>query len=173
MAGYEIPLLIASLTTSATSAYMQNKAAQAQSKSEAAWHAYNAKVSEREEAAERRATAFEAKQQKRRGRMLMAKQRGLIGASGVQMVGSPLLVAVDTARQLALENRNIRETGARRAGAFKSQSILDISKSSAAKGRASGYGKAAIMGAGTSILQGASGVAYMRSQDSPWWPGKK
>lgn len=164
MTGFELYFLIASAAMGAYSQYEQGKSAERQSKAEAAWHQYNAKVAEREEAAELKASVFEAKQQKRRGKMLLARQRALTGASGVQMVGSPLLVAVDTARQLAIESANIRMTGIRRAGAFRSQSILDISQASAARVRAKGYKRAGAIGAGTSILQGGTSVFSARRQ---------
>lgn len=187
MTGFEIYFAIASAVATGYSSYQQNKQAEQQSKAEAEWHAYNAKVAEQNAAAERenaeaerRAVEQEAQQHRREGKILKAKQRARIGASGVQMVGSPLLVAVDTARQLALENANLREAGyrrvaeyGRRAQAYRSQSILDISKSSASKSKASGYGRAALIGAGSSIMQGASSVAYARSQGASYTPWKK
>ena len=187
MTGLEVPLLIAAVSVTAYSEYQRGKTAAAQAKQEAAWHDYNARVAMRNAAAERqnaaaeqRAVIRESLQQKRRGKALMAKQRAMIGASGVQMPGSPLLVAVDTARELALENAMIREAGqrrvteyGRRAEAYRAQSILDISKASASRSAASGYGKAALLGAGTSILEGGTQVAKLRTAGSPWWPTKK
>ena len=159
---------------SAYSAYQQGKTAEQQAKQEAAWHAYNARVSEREAEAERKAADEEAIQHARQAEQFKARQRAAIGKSGVTMEGSPLLVLEDTAAQLALEESRIREMGLRRASAYKSQSILDFSKSRAVSKSAKGYAKAGLLSAGGSILQGASGVAYMRSKGSPWWPtGKK
>lgn len=173
MTGYEIPLLITATAVSAYSAYQQGQTAAAQAKQEAAWHDYNAKVAKREAEAERKAAEFESTQHAKAAKQLLARQRALVGASGVTMEGSPLLVAEDTAAQLALEGANIRMTGARRVGAWTSRSILDTSMAKAARASAPGYKTAGYLRAGSSILQGGAGIAYMRSQGSPWWPKKK
>ncbi len=144
--------------------YQAQKSAQQQAKAQAAWNAYNAKVAQREADAEKAAAAFESKQAGRKARQLLARQKSLIGKSGVQLPGSPLLVAEDTAAQLAKEQTNIRLRGERRVRGFKSQSILDISKASASKSAAAGFGRAAIIGAGSSLLQGGSQAAFMHSQ---------
>ena len=78
-----VPLLIAGTAVSAYSVYQQNKSAQQQSRAQAAWSRYNAQVAQREAEAERKAAAFESKQQRRQGAMLLARQRALIGASGI------------------------------------------------------------------------------------------
>ncbi len=170
MTGAEIPLLIAATATAGYSAYRQGKTAAATAKADAAWHAYNAKVAEREAQAERKAAEDEAIQHKRQADKLLARQRALVGKSGVTAEGSPLLVMEDTAAQLALENANIRESGLRRASAYRSQSILDFTKARTVSKSASGYAKAGLLSAGNSLLQGGAGVAYMRSQGSPWFP---
>ena len=161
MAEYAVYMAIAGAGVQAYSSYQQGKTAEAQAKQEAAWHAYNAKVAEREADAERRASDFEATQHDRRSKQLLARQRALIGKSGVTMEGSPLLLAEDTAAQLALENANIRETGARRVSAYKSQAILDFSKSRLASKSASGYAKAGALSAGSSLLSGGAQAGYM------------
>ena len=171
MGGLEIPLLIAGTATAGYSAYQQGQTAKQQAKAEAAWHAYNAKQAEKEAEAERKASEQEAIQQKRQGEQIEARHRALRGGSGVTPEGSPLLVLEDTAAQLALENANIREQGMRRVSTYKSQSILDFSKASAVSKSASGYAKAGALKAGSSLLQGASGAAFMYSKGSPLWPG--
>jgi len=156
-------LLVLSLVGTGVAAYgqyQQGKQAQAQAKAQAAWNMYNAKVAQRQAEAEQRAAAFESEQQRKKAKTLQAKQRALIGASGVEMEGSPLLVAEDTAAELAKEAINIRLTGQRRAQAYRSQSILDISKASAASAAARGYGRAALIGAGSSLLQGTAQAGY-------------
>lgn len=173
MTGLEIPLLIAAVSMQGYSMYQQGKSAAAKAKQDAAWHAYNAKVSEREAAAERQAADFQARQHARQAKQLKARQRAIIGASGVTTEGSPLLVMEDTAAQLALENANIRTTGARRVQSYKGQSILDFSMARASSKSASGYKKAGALQAGGTLLGGASQVAYMRTQGSPWTPGGK
>lgn len=171
MTGIEIAILAVAVAGAATQAYGQyqeGRTAQRQAKAQAAWHAYNAKVALREREAEREATKFEVRQQEKKTKRLQARQRSLIGVSGVTMEGSPLLVVEDTAVQLALENINIRTRGQRRAQAFESQSILDISKASAAKTAAAGYGRAAYIGAGASILSGTAQAGYMGYKMGVW-----
>ncbi len=157
-------LLIAATVTAAYGQYQQGKSAQQQAKAQAAWNSYNAKVAQREAESEKAAAAFESRQQKRSAKQLLARQRSLIGASGVTPEGSPLLVAEDTAAQLAKEQTNIRLRGEIRVSAFKSRSILDISKASASKSQAAGFGRAAIIGAGSTLLQGGAQAAFMQHQ---------
>jgi len=173
MTGFEIPLIIAATAVTAYSQYEEGRSAAAQARAEAAWHDYNAKVAQREDEAERQAAAYETQQHKREAGQFLARQRAAVGKAGVTMEGSPLLVAEDTAAQLALESSMIRITGARRAARWRSQSILDISKAGAARTAAAGYRRAGVWGAGASILGGATDVATMRSEGSPWWPKRK
>lgn len=164
MTGAEIAIIslaAAGAGVAAYSTYQAGRAAETQAKAEAAWHAYNAKVAQREAEAERQAGAFEAQQHARQAKQLLARQRALIGAAGVTPEGSPLLVAEDTAAQLALENAMIRQTVGRRVSKWQSQSILDISKAGAARSAASGYGRAAYTGAGAALLGGAAQVGFM------------
>ena len=164
MSGAETAIIITGIVGTSVAAYGQyqsNKQAQSQAKAQSAWNMYNAKVSQREKEAQDAANLFESRQQKKKAEALLSKQRALIGASGVEMEGSPLLVAEDTAAELALEAENLRLTGQRKSQAYASQSILDISKASAAKSAAAGYGKAAVIGAGSSILQGGAQAGYM------------
>ncbi len=162
--GVLIALAIAGVGVAAYGQYQSGKQAQSQAKAQSAWNLYNAKVAQRQAEAERIASAFEVTQQKRRAKSLQAKLRAIRGASGVEMEGSPLLVAEDNAAQLAKEEVNLRLTGQRRVQAFKSQSILDISKASAAKARAAGFGRAAVIGAGSTILQGAAQTGFQAKQ---------
>jgi len=184
MSGAEIPLMIGSMALSAYSSYRQGKAAESESyasaqqaKAEAAYHAYNAEVAEKESQAEQQATLSELKQHRRESKKIEASLRARVGKSGVIMEGSPLLVAEDTASQLALEHALMAESGARSAGQWHTQSMLDIKQSSMAKQRARSYVKAGrryantgFLKAGSSLLGGGASVAYMRSQGSPWWP---
>jgi hypothetical protein len=72
------------------------------------------------------------------------------------MEGSPLLLAEDTAAQLAIEGASIRTAGARRVQALRSKSILDTSMARASRAAAPGFRRAGAIGAGASILQGAA-----------------
>jgi len=164
MTGAEIAIIALAAAGTGVAAYGQyqsGKQAQAQAKQQAAWNTYNAKVAQREAEAEKAAAAFESRQQKKKAEALLAKQRAMIGASGIEMEGSPLLVAEDTATELAKEKINLRLTGQRRAAAYKSQSILDISKAGAAKSAAAGYGRSAVIGAGGTLLSGGAQVGFM------------
>ncbi len=166
MTGAEL-LLIAAVAGTGIAAYgqyQQGKTAQAQAKAQAAWNLYNSKVAQRQADIERQATTEDIRQQRKRAAILLSRQRALIGKSGLQMEGSPLLVAEDTAAELAKDRVNIQLRGGRRAMGFEQQSILDVSKASAAKQRAAGFGKAAVTGAGSTILQGSADVLFKRGQ---------
>ena len=167
MTGAEIAIISIALAGTGVAAYgqyQQGKQAQAQAKSQAAFNLYNSKVAERQAESEQAAALFASKQQKKRAKAFQARQTTLIGASGVELEGSPLLFAEDTAAELATEATNLRLTGERRVSAFRSQSILDTSKASAAKSRAAGFGRAAVIGAGSTILQGGAQAAFFASQ---------
>lgn len=144
--------------------YQQGKAAQQQAKSEQAWHNYNAQVAKREAAAEKEATRAEAKQHARKAKMFQARQRALIGASGVNIEGSPLLVMEDTAEQLKLEEIDILKRGQRKASRFESQSILDMSMGSMAKKRGKAGLQAGKTAAAGSILSGTASAFATNKQ---------
>ena len=104
------------------------------------------------------------------------------GTMGVTMEGSPLLVAEDTAAQLALEGANVmagiemenlrrKESYQRQIYGYGAQSILDISKASAAKAAGKGYARAGVYKAGASILQGGVQIGAMGYQSG--WFSKK
>lgn len=134
--------------------YQQGKNAQTQAKAQAAIDLFNSKVALREKEAQDRANLFESQQFAKRAKALRKKQRAIIGASGVEAEGSPLLVQEDTAAELALEAANIRQTGTARSRALESRSILDISAASAARARARGFGRAAVIGAAGTAASG-------------------
>lgn len=156
-----VGLMVAGAGVSAYSAIKQGQTAAAQAKQKAAWDDYNAKVAKKEAEAERKASDFEATQHTRKTKEILARLRSRVGKSGVTPSGSPLLVAEDTAAQLAIEGANIRATGARRVGAWTSKSILDTSMAKAARRSAPGYKQAGYLRAGSSILQGGASAAYM------------
>lgn len=156
-------IAIIGMGISAYSAVRQGQTAAAQAKQKAAWDDYNAKVAKREAEAERKAADFEATQHERKSKQFLARQRALVGKSGITMEGSPLLIAEDTAAQLAIEGANIRTTGQRRVGVWTYRSILDTAKARAARASAPGYQQAGYLRAGSSILQGASRYRYMQS----------
>lgn len=57
---------------------------------------------------EQQALAFDVRNEERRIDALLASQRQAIGASGIEFVGSPLLVAVETAREEAIGLEAVR-----------------------------------------------------------------
>ncbi len=154
-----IGAIVAGASVQAYGQYQSNKNAQSQAKAQSAWNLYNSKLAQREADAEQAANLFESKQQKKAADRLKARGRAIRGKSGVEEEGSPLLVMEDTAAELAKEQQQTRISGSRRVSAFESRSILDISKASAAKARASGFGKAAIVSAGGTLLSGAGSAA--------------
>lgn len=163
MTGAEIAIIALAAAGTGVAAYgqyQQGKNAQAQAKAQSAINLYNSKVAKREAEAEAKAAAFESAQFAKRAKSLRKKQAAIIGASGVEAEGSPLLVQEDTAAELALEASNIRQTGQRRVQTFKSRSILDISAASAARARARGFGRSAVTGAGSTLLQGGAQTAF-------------
>jgi len=149
-------LLIAGAAVLAYGQYQEGKAAEQQGKAEAAWHQYNAEIARREKTAEEEATRSKVTQQRREAKAFESRQRSLIGASGVNIEGSPLLLAEDTAEQFKIQEADIITKGRRRASAFESQSILDVSKASAAKARGAAAKRAGVTRAiGTGLLGGA------------------
>jgi hypothetical protein len=73
----------------------------------------NAQVALADAAAAREAAEFEAAQVTRSGERLLARQRAIYGASGIDPgTGSPLEVAADTAAEIALDVAAIRYGGA-------------------------------------------------------------
>jgi hypothetical protein len=166
MTGGEIAvvLAVAGAGTAAYGQYQQGKQAQSQAKAQSAWNLYNSKVEKRAADAQQKANLFEAGQQKKRAKALLSRQKSLIGASGVELEGSPLLVAEDTAAELKKEEINTRMAGQRKVSGFESRSILDTMKASAAKSAAAGFGRNAVIGAGSTLLQGGADAAFMKHQ---------
>ena len=77
---------------------------------------FNARVAENNALAERNAALLESDRAREEGQVLRAKQRALIGASGVDESGSPLAVLIETAQQAEREAEIIKyggEIGAR------------------------------------------------------------
>ncbi|GAG09976.1 unnamed protein product, partial [marine sediment metagenome] len=143
---------IAGAGLSAYSQYQQGQTASAQAKNEAAWHAFNAKVTKREADEERKVANFESIQHTRKTKQILARHRALVGKSGVTPEGSPLLLAEDTAAQLAIEGANIRMTGERKIGAWRSRSILDTAQAFAARKSAKGLRQVGALRAGAGLI---------------------
>ena len=152
-----IALMAAGTATAAYGQYQEGKAANQQAKSEAAWHNYNANVAKREAEAEKEAGRKQGAAAARRADAFGKKQRSLIGASGVNVEGSPLLVMEDSAERFKLEEIEIRTQSQRRSAKWESQSVLDQFSASSAKSRGSAAASAGKWGAaGTSLKGGAA-----------------
>ncbi len=166
MTGAEIAIIglaVAGTSVAAYGQYQSGKNAQSQAKAQSAFNLYNSKLKLREKEAQDKANAFASAQSKKRAEAFQARFRSKRGGAGVGKEGSPLLIAENNAALFATEATNIRLTGERKSSTLKSQSILDVSMASAARSRASGFGRAAGIGAGATLLQGFAGAAFMAS----------
>lgn len=91
--------------------YEAGKAAETQTKSQAAWNEYSARLTEREAAEAQEAAAYEEKKFRRGGERLKARQRVLYAKAGVTPEGSPLEVMEETAAELEMDALMIRRGG--------------------------------------------------------------
>lgn len=111
---------------------------------------YNAAVEKNAAFTAQQQGEFDAQQIRNKGRKILAQQRAGYGASGVDPnAGSPLDVAQDTANQNEMEALVAIYTGKSGATAHLAQAKLDKMRGSAAV--TAGY-----IGAGTSLLSGAT-----------------
>ena len=124
-------LIAASTAVSAYSSYAtgqaQNKAAKA-----------NAKAAERK-------AEYDEQIHRERVKQLLSKQRAMIGKSGVEMSGSPLLLMEDTAKQGELDALAIRYGGKISASRYKAQAQAARTQQ--------------VLGVGSSLLTGATQAA--------------
>lgn len=120
-----------------------------QSRAQAAWGKYNAKVAERNAMMAKLGAEKEAGRKRAEVRKLLARQRAVYGKAGVEFEGSPLLVMADTAAEGELDALLIEYRGLTQSQAQRSQAELDRMKARATK-RAGWYG------AGQSLLGGAA-----------------
>jgi len=155
--------IIAATAFQAYSSYQQGVDARDQARSQAAMAEYNAKVARQQAEAERRNAEEAAKQHQRKASQIMARNRALVGKSGVAETGSPLLVMEDTANQLEMERGRILAAGYSRAGAYENQSILDTMSAKSYKQQGSNAYKSGLIGAGSSALSGYGDYKYKQS----------
>lgn len=134
----------------------QGKAIEAQTKSEAAWQEFNAKLAERESEETQAAAAVEEKRQRKAGERLKARQRAALGKIGVLPIGSAELIFKETGAELEEDALNIRrggQVGAQRLTAEATLSRLR-GKSALFRGRAARRA-ARFGGAGAALFGGA------------------
>jgi hypothetical protein len=103
--------------------------------------------------------AYEERQFRKRLRVLMGKQSAEMASLGIDpSSGSPLLMALDTAKQAELEAINIRRTGARAASATEFEASMAKSRAASASREGLGGTVGAGVGGAQSILR--TYVAY-------------
>ena len=109
---------------------------------------YNADVAEQGAQAAQQKAAYDETQHRIRVRKILSTERALYGESGVDMVGSPLLVQENTVKQGELDSLAIRYGGDVEAARQRSQANLYRMQGNNAQ--VSSY-----FGAGSSLLTGA------------------
>lgn len=129
------------VTSVAGTVYASEKTAQAEE--------YNEKVYEQEAQAAKEKAGYEEELHRERVQRLISSQRAAVGASGVELTGTPLLALEDTASQGELDALAIRYGGDIESA--RARSAATLSKMSAKSTRRIGYAQA-----GSSLLSGAS-----------------
>jgi hypothetical protein len=147
--GYWVPIVLAVAATAAStySAYQSGKMQQRAADT-------SATLAERDAANQRAAAKIKAENYSEETSRHMATMRARYAASGVTMEGTPLLVMMDTARQVEKDLQRIRWGGEAQANAFEGEAGLQRMMGKQAY-------QTGIMGAGTSLLTGASRIAWM------------
>lgn len=148
----------------ASAARQANRAAAQQS---AVVTDYNVAAAQNQAQQVRNAAAVEEDAYRRTVRRAQAANRAAIGASGVDMSGSPLLVLMDNAEQAEYEAQRIKQAGAQQAATLESQADLEnyygqsaaqaYSREEQAIGRKA---TGAYVGAGTSLLSSGANLTY-------------
>ena len=158
-------LAIAAIATGGTGLGLQmkgrmeaGKQAEAQAKSEAAWHEYNAKLAKREATEKLEAAAHEERKHRKAGERLKARQRAQLGKAGVLPTGSVEDVLEETATELEEDALMIR-----RGGQVGAQRLTAEAQLSRFKGRSALFrGRAARRASRTQAISGAlSGASQL------------
>ena len=122
----------------------------AASQQAAAQQRYQAKVAKNQAINAQNLAAAEANRRRDLYNRQLASQRAAIGTSGVEAgEGSPLLVQMDSAEQAALDIANVRYQGEVRSADYRAEQNL-------MKWKARSTERLGYIGAGTSLLKGAS-----------------
>lgn len=143
MTGVEVALIVGTVVAAAASAGTAIAASQQQAKA----HDYNRKVAQQQAEQARANAALQEESQREHARRVLAANQAAVGAAGVTMEGSPLLVQMDVAQQAEYEAQRIRYRGA--VGATGLESEAELQQFYAGAARSAGY-----MQAGTSLLAG-------------------
>lgn len=108
---------------------------------------FNAQLAERDAIMAQQATAFELRSQRKRAQQFLGSERAKIGASGVNLEGSPLLTQSENAYELELDDLATQYSGSVAEARARSQAAQARMQGAAA--RRGGY-----FGAGTTLLTG-------------------
>lgn len=137
----------------AAAAGLQAVSSISQGNSQANMAKYNAAVSEREARQAKEAAKFEEGRNRQAAESLLSSQKAAFAKGGVTPEGSPLLVQAETAEEAEIDALALRYSGSVAEARAKSQAALDRMQGKAAK--TAGY-----LGAGTSLLKGASKIKW-------------
>ncbi|MDA0656064.1 MAG: hypothetical protein O2912_06635 [Proteobacteria bacterium] len=151
MTGVDILLIattIASTAMTAMQSISQGNAAAAQAQTQSML--FERQAQQAQLLASARASEF-----KRTNKGTLAKQRALLGAAGVEPSGSPLLVASNTARELAFQTEKIKNQGDVEANRLRTLAGFEQTRAGNARSKAA-------FGAGSSLLKGANSLAGMK-----------
>jgi hypothetical protein len=117
---------------------------------------YNAAVAEQDAIAAQNKAKYDEGLHRERIKALLSKQRAIIGASGADMSGSPLLATIDTIEKGELDALAIRQGGEIESRRYKNQAA-----SSRLEGKSAS--RASMYKAGSTLLSGASSVASYKA----------
>lgn len=160
MATLAIIAIAGAAATTAYGEYQAGKAAEAEGKAQQQIAEYNAKLKEREAAAERERARVEAEQFKERGRGLLAEQRVGYAKGGVLTTGTPAEVIDITSKNLEADRMRILKEGFL-AGSFRESEAEGLRyEGRAARARGKAAKRGAMFSAAGSILSGIGQSAY-------------
>ncbi len=146
-----VAAVVATVLASAVSAYASYKSGQSQK--EAA--EFNASMSEQQAANAREAARVKSEQAQRAYSRQLASMRAGYSAAGLELsTGTPLMVLMDSASEAAKDIERIKKGGESQANLFQGEAGLQRLMGNAAY-------TAGVLGAGVSLLGGASKVGSM------------
>lgn len=143
-----VGLTVASGVLSAAGSIAQGQQAAAAARSQAQLQEQQAAIQEQQAERERQVAAADEEELRMRNRRVLARQRALLGASGVEpAAGSPLFVAMDTAAEAELQALRIRDQGEVAATRLEQQAGLtrfdaDITRASGRAAQRAGFTRA-------------------------------
>lgn len=140
--------VVAMVAATAASAYASYESGRQQKKAAD----YNASLANEQAANAREAARIKEETYRKQTTRHLASMRAAYGARGVSMEGTPLLALMDSAKEAELDALRIRRGGEMDSNAFEGEAGLYRMMGKQAY-------SAGLMGAGTSLLGGASSVS--------------